>query len=253
MNIVEKLASEGHLTAEQVERIGRNVHDFMEAVDKDPVLMKEAMEKLCGWESAVKKLGPDSGFFQHAYAHAHDAVPYLVGSAALGTALGLGTEGARAAIRSVKDSIGKAKAYRTMMEENPHLSEEDPNITEKAFNTLFRFNPAYAQDPLVAGTFVKNIVDQERLDIGTVTNLVQARRHMAEVGQKGGGGLSDFFMKNMPGPYQMGKAQSEAEGAAAKATSAEEEIAHKRQEHDAEMKFWQGSEAVPSDDPRLKR
>lgn len=243
MKITEKLAAEGHLSAEQVDRINRSVHDFMEAFDRNPQFRKEATEKLAGWESATKKLNDESGFFQHAFAHAHDALPYLAGSAALGTVLGVGTEAGRDLVKSIKDSIGKAKAYRSMMQENPHLGEEDPNITEKAFNTLFRFNPQYAHDPLVAGTFVKNVIDQERLDIGTVGNLVQARRHMADAGGKGGG-MADFFMKAMPGPFSMDKAQSEARGAA-------EKVEHGRKEHEAKTKFWEGSEPVAADDPRL--
>jgi len=197
MKLTEKLAAEGHLTAEQVERIGRNVHDFLAECERNPTLYKEAMEKIAGWESAVQKLKPDAGFFGHAFAHAHDLAPFLAGSAALGGALGLGTEAGRGALHAVKDSLHKSQAYKTMLEENPHLHEADPNMTEKAFNTLYRFNPAYARDPLVAGTFVKNVLDQERLDIGTVSNLVQAHKNLTD-SKKGRSNAVDFFMSAMP-------------------------------------------------------
>lgn len=197
MKLTEKLASEDHLTAEQVERIGRNVRDFMDAVERDPVLMKEASEKL-GWGSAVKKLPANASFLQRAYAHAHDVSPALLGSAGLAAALGLGTDLGRTAIRNVKDSYNKSQAYKSMLEDNPQLANADPGLTEKAFGTLYRFNPGYAKDPLVAGTFVKNVIDQERMDIGTVSNLVAAHKAMSDSSRGGNSGV-DFFSGLMPG------------------------------------------------------
>jgi hypothetical protein len=90
----------------------------------------------------------------------------------------------------------KRQAYKSMLEENPQLANADPRITEKAFNTIYRFNPAYAKDPLVAGTFVKNVIDQERMDIGSVSNLVQANKFINEAKGKGPK-MTDFFMEAM--------------------------------------------------------
>lgn len=212
MSIVEKLAAEGHLTAEEVERIGNNVYEFMRAVDSDPSLYKEALEKMGA-----------PGFFQTAWEHVKNVAPYALGSTALAVAAGGAVDLGRSAVHSMRDSIAKSKAYSSMLEENPNLSETDPNMTEKAFNTLYRFNPAYAQDPLVAGTFVKTVLDQERLDIGTVSNLVQAHRQMSESG--GGSSATDFFMKAMPPAgihHSLEKARHEAAGAEKKVRQGEE-------------------------------
>lgn len=189
MSLVEKLASSGQLTPEQVERIGRNVRDFLAAADQDPTLMKEAMEKL-GNPSRFRS------FLDKSLEHAGNIAPVVAGSAAL-TALGagaatLGRHGARA----VSDSINKSRSYKAMIQENPQLEQADPNQTEKVFNTLYRLNPHYAKDPLIAGTFVRNVLDQERLDLGSVGALVQARKGM-ESGRRSD---AEFFRGLLPGP-----------------------------------------------------
>lgn len=183
MNITEKLAAEGHLTPEQVERVGNNVREFLDACDKDPALYKEAIEKVAGLGDAISKL------------NLGERVPKALALAGAGALLGGAAQVGRSGIRSLQDMYGKSRAYKAMMEENPQFSEADPNLTEKAFDTLYRFNPAYAKDPLVAATFVKNVLDQERLDIGTVSNLVQAHKFMRESTPKSG--LPELLMSAM--------------------------------------------------------
>lgn len=198
MDLVEKMASEGLLTEEQVERIGRNVRDFMAEVDRNPALLKEATEKLAGWQSYVKQLPENAGFGQRALAHAKDLAPFALATSGMGLAMGYGHEAAKKGLTAVSDMYSKHKAYKTMLEENPELAKADPNVTQKAFNTIYRFNPHYAKDPLVAGTFVKNVIDQERMDIGTVSNLVQAHKHINESRSGKGGVGPDFFRQSIP-------------------------------------------------------
>jgi hypothetical protein len=230
MSLVNKLASEGHLSAEQVDRIGRHVREFMREVDSNPSFMKEAVEKLSGWDSAVKKLSPDSGFLQHAYANAHDALPYLLASAGLGAGLGMGADLGKRAIHGVQDSVQKNRAYKAMMSENPNLAETDPGMAEKAFNTLYRFNPEYARDPLVAGSFVKNVMDQERLDLNSMNNLVSAHRQMSDSNK--GKGSTEFFMNAMPSPdlgMKLDKSRYEANKSMNEADKSEIELQKARQ------------------------
>lgn len=195
MNLVDKLASEGHLTTEQVERIGRNVHNFMEAVDKDPALLKEATEKLAGMTDILKKTFTGKNFGEGAE-KAVGYIPHLLAASGVAAALGGGAEVGRAGIRALRDMYGKSRAYQAMMENNPQLAEADPQVTERAFSTLYRLNPVYAKDPLIAGTFVKTVLDQERMDIGPLTNIVQAHKFIQEAKPKSGN-MADFFMKGM--------------------------------------------------------
>lgn len=230
MNLVNKLASEGHLTGGQVERIGDSVRDFMAAVEKDPALYKEALEKLAApnpdsWleilKGAFSRKNVGEGVQQ-----AVKYVPFLLGTTAVGAALGGGAEAAKSGIRALRDRHQKGKAYSAMLEENPHLSDADPHTVEGAFNTLYRFNPAYAQDPLVAGTFVKNVIDQERIDIGTVGNLVQARKSMQDAKPKGPGALG-FFMDAMQKAPEHATKQEQARQQAEQHDWAKEEASEK--------------------------
>lgn len=265
MNLVEKLASEGLLTSEQVERIGRNVSDFLDRFDNDPGFRKEAMEKL-GWENLVKALKdkPNAGFFERAYAQAHDVAPLLAGSVGLGALLGGATDLGHKALGALQKKVHKARSYKTMMEKNPNLSEADPVTVEDAFNTLYRFNPTYAEDPLVAGTFVKNILDQERVDIGTISNLVAARKQIVDA-RRGGGTGKDFFMNKIPlGSIPTGSGESSSAGGelggphsvsnlsfltAQKNLSAAEE-AYKAEQ--AKRQFWESAEPKYPEDPRVE-
>jgi len=254
MNLVEKLAAEGHLTSEQVERIGNNVHSFLDAIDKDPALYKEAVEKLSGPLDALKKVFSREGM-ENAATRTLEYAPYALATAGAGALMGGAVEAGRSGIQALRNSIDKSKAYRSMLEENPQLANNDPNITEKAFNTLYRFNPHYAKDPLVAGTFVKNIVDQERLDIGTVSNLVSAHKAIQE--SKGRGpGMSEFFMKAMQGGMKGGgKPGGDGEESAADTyfrNMASAEAAREAAEK-ARGDFFSSTEQVSADDPRVHK
>jgi len=232
MNLVDKLASEGHLTAQQVERIGRNVHDFMSAIEKDPALYKEALEKVAGLGDILRNAFSQKNL-EHAATSAvqYAPIPILAGLSGglMGGAAALG----KAGVRSVQDMYNKSRAYKDMLEENPQLSEADPVLTEKAFSTLYRFNPAYAKDPLVAGTFVKNVIDQERMDIGTVSNLVQSHKLIQEAKGKGPT-MANFFMESMLKAPEYGMKQQQQDWSEAAHDRAEEEQEWKRERAERE-------------------
>ena len=201
MSVIEKLAREGHLTAEQVDRIGKNVSDFIEAVERDPSFRKEAMEKLgLSMPGFVKEPALRTGFLKKTVGAMYDVAPVAAAGAAIGGAFGLAQRAGEAGLGAATGGIQKARRYREMVQENPDLAEADPAVTQKAFNTLHRFNPEYASDPMVAGTFVRNVVDQERLDIGTVNSLVQARKNIAD-------------QKKSPDPLSMATSMGKAVGA----------------------------------------
>lgn len=233
MSVVEKLAAAGHLSDEQVERIGRNVHEFMKAAEADPVMMKAAMEKVAfaipSWLKDPAKF-PRQGFMQKALGHAYDVAPAAAGASLIGGGYGLAKSMAGAGVGAATDHVHKAKAYKMMVAGSPQLRDADPEVAQKAFNTLYKFNPDYAKDPLVAGTFVKNVIDQERLDIGTVNSLVKARREMAPRDDRG----PDFFGMKAPraDDPEMDKAR------AGKATEEHAAADARREGEEAKTDYW---------------
>src|SRR6185369_11973294 len=165
MDIIEKLAADGALTQEQAARVSSSVQEMMDALRKDPALMKEAQEKLAGvgdFARAVKD-------------HMKDLIVPMTATAVLGAALTAGSSAARAGIDAVKDKRGKSEAFKAMMESNPRLKNHAPEDVHKAFDSLYRFNPHYAKDPFVAGTFVNETVTQDRLDVNTINQLVSSK------------------------------------------------------------------------------
>lgn len=175
-SVMDKVAQLG-LTREQAERAQQRADSLLKQASEDPALYKELMEKLGlnPW-GGMKRIGRT----------ARDWFPGMMGQTlaltAAGAAVGGGAHLARAAVDATTGSIGKAKAYQDMMEARPELREKDPKAVQRAFDSLYRFNPQYAKDPLVAGSFVDSVSSNERLDVGTVNTLVAARKNLSDTG-----------------------------------------------------------------------
>ena len=98
-------------------------------------------------------------------------------------------------VGSLTGRINKSRAYRAMLKEHPELSDS-PRI-QRAFDTLWRFSPNTAQDPLVSGTFVKRVAEYGGLiDPSQVKQLVDIERTV--------GAPTPTFLEKMP--EQFGKA-----------------------------------------------
>ncbi len=80
-----------------------------------------------------------------------------VGSVAVPIAT-LMAQGISLAAQKMTEASRKAKAYKQMMQENPHLLSHDQDLVQRYFNTLYRLNPTLAGDPTVAASFVNNQV-----------------------------------------------------------------------------------------------
>lgn len=167
--VIEKLAEAGYLTPEQVEEIGKNVSEFLKEAKANPALMKETIEKLGGtfWRKFT-------GAFPSALAHV-----------AAGGLIGAGAVAGSRVLEDVKHGLMKSRRYKMMMDENPHLKRFPSRSVQKAFETLHRFNPEYASDPNVAGTFVRNAVEQDRIDVANVNALVSGRSGLVHARQQG--------------------------------------------------------------------
>lgn len=207
--VIKKLAAEGRLTPEQAANAEARANAFVKAAQANPRLMEEAMEKLGLGNplgGALRNLwkGFRSPFVQEeapkgiagaiGSSMGHLLPPTLASTIVLG-GLGLGTEAGRSLVSGTKDHIQKARGFKSMIEANPALKEYDSEAVQRAYNTLHRFNPSYASDPLVAGTFVATAVDQARMDTGTVNQLVRARRELSSASPTS---AVDFFERMSP-------------------------------------------------------
>jgi hypothetical protein len=82
------------------------------------------------------------------------------GAVAAGGALAL--TGVGMAVQKVYDAATKSRDFRSMLENNPDLAEkhkESPKLFNQMFSTLRTFNPSFSRDPVVAGSYMRQMVD----------------------------------------------------------------------------------------------
>ncbi len=100
------------------------------------------------------------------------------GAGAAGIAGGI--KGIEALSDSIATPIKKRSAFNNMMADNPGLKKENKKDVQKVFNTLYRFNPKMAADPLVAGSFMKRTLQfkEEGIQPVDVKTLTEVGRNM---------------------------------------------------------------------------
>ncbi len=186
-DIVEKLAQANHLTPKEVEKINRRVDEFIKAAESDPELMESALEKLGIFGAAAKKGG--KGGVWETFKRTLPIAGITAGTSAL---LAGATGVAQDAVHSAKESMQKSRAYKAMLEqEGESLAEIPAEKTQQAFNTLYRYNPDFAQDPSVAASFVRQTTSMAETPIPLVKQLVDARKAMSDL-DRGRPSMSDF-------------------------------------------------------------
>jgi hypothetical protein len=87
-------------------------------------------------------------------------LPEAAAGAASSAAVGLGLAAGGVAASKIYDAITKRRDFRAMMEANGDLHEEyakDPKLFNQMFSTLRTFQPAFTKDPLVAGTYMRQM------------------------------------------------------------------------------------------------
>ena len=103
----------------------------------------------------------------------------MFGAGAAGLAGGI--KGVESLSEGIANPIRKRSAFNSMMEDNPSLKREDQKDVKRVFNTLYRFNPKMAADPLVAGSFMKRTLQfkDEGIQPVDVKTLTEIGRNMS--------------------------------------------------------------------------
>ena len=176
--IVEDLVKVGALSPESAERARVSAEQLTEKVagllnvgggQVAPTLAMKAL-------GATKDKGK---LIQRLMSDPVGTAPALAAGGAAVTAGGMGAgylghhtlTGADALVQAMM----KGRRFDKMMDVNPELGGYDENSLHLAFNTLHRFNPDMASDPLVAGTFVRRVMDAQGIDTKTVGEIARAR------------------------------------------------------------------------------
>jgi len=153
MSFAKKLAESGHLTKAQVARVEASAAAFTKAAAADPKFLEEALQKL-GFFDRVSEYGGRA--LRSLGGAALTALPVALGTAAATATVAGGAGALSEAYKSIRDSLGKAKAYKTMMDEAGDRIRGIPSKqVQQSFNTLYRVNPEYARDPVIAAEFIR--------------------------------------------------------------------------------------------------
>jgi hypothetical protein len=100
---------------------------------------------------------------------------------AMGAAGALAVGGGVAAAGAIYDAVTKAHDFRSVLEQNPDLAakhQEDPRLVNRMFSTLRTFNPQFSKDPVVAGSYLRQMVEDPVHAGGKVVETLNFRDKM---------------------------------------------------------------------------
>jgi len=179
--VVEKLASEGLLTNEEIEKIGSSVHDFLKAMEADPDFANQVMNKLAG---PAEMANPT--FWSRFKGTLSEAIPTSLAVAGSAALLGGVNKIVEKGVSSVTDAVGKARAYQNMMDsaeglKGDQLREMPAELTQKVFNTLYTVNPTLAKDPFLAQEFVLTTGGREGVNWPHMKTIVDIEKSLKDI------------------------------------------------------------------------
>lgn len=139
-----------------------------------------------------------------------------VGAPALAAAgLAAVSHGTSRGLDVLTSKFTKARDYKAMLKANPSLAQADASTTQMYFNSLRHVSPSLSKDPLVAGSFVRNMMELQpesgpAIPIQTTKLLTDAQKSISQaraghpIAEAFAGGKPSFFQ-----PEQAGQAPRE--------------------------------------------
>ena len=97
-----------------------------------------------------------------------------LGAGAATAAIGVGAMAAR----SLMNAATKSHSFKQMLEHNPDLTDhhhQDPKRFNQLYTSLHAMNPEFAKDPIVAGTYMRQMVESPMNAGGILANTVGSR------------------------------------------------------------------------------
>lgn len=166
-------------TRELMEKVAEVRPDFLQAIEASRGEVQESpfKDEILGSMDGILKTAAFGGALG----------AFGRGAASVGGAVGAGIAASLAGdlYDALKRGITKTRNYKAMVEANPDLHDRSAKDVQSAFSTLHTFNPDFAADPHVAGSYVRQQLtlagDSGQVDLHTLTSLVGARKNLADV------------------------------------------------------------------------
>jgi len=113
--------------------------------------------------------------------------------------------GASKGIDAIVNRFGKARDYKAMLQAHPSLAQADAGTTQMYFNSLRHVAPSLSKDPLVAGSFIRNMMELQpesgpAIPIQTTKLLTDAQKSISQA--KGSHPISEAFAGGKPSFYE---------------------------------------------------
>lgn len=123
-----------------------------------------------GMEKEAMSEGAKSAFLK--------ALGYGAGTTAAIAGTAIVTGAAQDVLDMARNSVSRSIGFRDMIKENPGIGKLDRKQTKAYYNTLHRFSPEMARDPVVAASWVKRMGEFDYVDPGTIQQLVSTSERM---------------------------------------------------------------------------
>lgn len=167
-------------TRELMEKVAQTDPEFLKVVEasRDEVKESPFRDEIVGSMDGILKTAGFGGGTMGSLGK---------GALALGGAVGAGIAHSLAGdlYDALKRGLTKTRNYKAMVEANPDLHDRAAKDVQNAFSTLHTFNPDFAADPHVAGSYVRQQLtlagDSGQVDLHTLTSLVGARKNLSDV------------------------------------------------------------------------
>jgi len=101
---------------------------------------------------------------------------------ALGAGLGLGAYGLGSMVDYAHRKISEKRNFRRMLQEFPELKKHEVKV-KKIFDTIHTYAPELTNSPLVAGSWVKKIMEVPEAGISpqSIKELIEAQSRLADI------------------------------------------------------------------------
>jgi len=84
----------------------------------------------------------------------------LVGTSIVAATAGAFIDELMESIKERKATLKSKEYFEKMIEAHPELAKKDPKIVAQYWESLYHFAPYMAQDPLAAGSFIRQSIDR---------------------------------------------------------------------------------------------
>jgi len=142
-----------------------------------------------------------------------DALGHAAAQGVTTAVAGAGVAGMGLAVSKIYDAMTKKRDFHQMLEANPDLMEHhnsDPKRFNQMFSSLRLMNPAFSADPIVAGTYMRRMVESPLTAGGVAVESLghreSAKSPMVDAFMRGG--MEGSKRPYEPGPEQESKKPS---------------------------------------------